>query len=380
MTAAPEAASPTPEPTRGRPRRSIGTVGLVALLAACSLLADPSAVVPRLTYFFRDFTIAFYPLRLFAARELRAGRWPGWNPFVFEGSFALPYFHVLDLFHLLRSDPATVSFLLTLQLPLAAVCAFALARDLDLGRGGAFAAGAVFALGGLAQSSLNLYVLLQALAVAPLIVLTLRRAALRGGRWIPLAALALAVGLTTLVVEFVLQAILLGALLGLCAGVRPARLARLAFAGALGVGLAGVAVLPLLGFLPETERATGLTAAVSLGHATPPLALLQSVIPNLFGSLTDPVQIWWGAAFFERLPYFISLYVGPVALALAFAGAPVLARRNLVVLLVAASLGRSGCSRWRSFSRGSCSSLPAGWRGSRRFRPAPSGPSRRPWP
>ena len=337
MTAAPGAAPQTPAspPLRHRP----GTAGLLLLLAAVSLLADPAAVVPRLSYYFRDFTVTFYPLRLFAARELQAGRWPGWNPFVFEGSFALPYFHAFDLLHLLRCDPAAVSFLLTLQLPIAALCAFALARDLGLGRGGAFAAGAVFALGGLAQSSLNLYVFLQALAVAPLIVLTQRRASLRGGRWIPLAALALAVGLTTLAVEFVLQAVLLGALLGLSAGVRFSRVSRLAFAGALGFALAGVAAFPLLAFLPETERASGLAASVSLGHATPPLALLQSVIPNLFGSLADPVQVWWGAAFFERRPYFLSLYVGPTALALAFAGLPVLARRHRIVLLVSATLG-----------------------------------------
>ena len=157
----------------------------------------------------------------------------------------------------------------------------------------------MFALGGLAQSSLNLYVFLQALALAPLIVLTLRRAALRGGRWIPLAGLALAVGLTTLAVEFVGQAVLLGAALGLASGVRrgPPR-APAPSSGALGVGLAGVAVLPLLGLLPETARAAGLAAEVALGHATPPLALLQVLVPNLFGSLADPVQVWWGGAFF----------------------------------------------------------------------------------
>lgn len=339
MTAGQGAAPEAPDPPSARRGGRLGNAGLMALLAAVSLLADPGAVVPRLTYFFRDFTVTFYPLRLFAARELQAGRWPVWNPFVFEGSFALPYFHVLDLLHVVRSDPAAVSFLLTLQFPIAALCAYALGRDLGLGRGGAFAAGAVFALGGLAQSSLNLYVFLQALAISPLIVLTLRRAALRGGRWIPLAALAMAVGLTTLAVEFVGQAVVLGAVLGLSSGVRPRRLARLALLAVLGVGLAGVAVLPLLGFLPETERAAGLAATVSLGHATPPLALLQTLIPNLFGSLADPVQIWWGAAFFERLPYFISLYVGPVALALAFAGLPVLARRHRAVLLAAAILG-----------------------------------------
>ena len=71
--------------------------------------------------------------------------------------------------------------------------------------------GAVYALCGFTLSTLNLYVFLQALALAPLVAGTLRRAATRGGRAVIVAAAVLALALTTLAVEFVGQALLLGA-------------------------------------------------------------------------------------------------------------------------------------------------------------------------
>jgi hypothetical protein len=315
------------------------TAALLTLLAAVSYLPQPGAALPRSSYYFRDLSVTFYPLRHFAARELSQGRLPVWNPYAFEGTFALPYFHVLDLLHVAFPGPVAFSFLLALQFPLAALFAFALLRDLGAGREGAFLAGAVYALGGLAQSSTNLYVFLQALALAPLIVLTLRRAAASGGRAIVGAAAALALGLTTLAVEFVGQAVLLGALLGLVEYSPFRAAARIACALVLGVGLAGIAVLPLLGLLPETVRGAGLDPSVALGYATPPVAVLQILVPNLFGDSTDPVRAFWGAHFFPRLPYFVSLYLGPLVLALALVGLAGLAPRPRVVVVTLALLG-----------------------------------------
>ena len=317
---------PAPAAGPGEARRGAASAALLVLLAVLSILPDPGAALPRQTYFFRDLSVTFFPVRHFAAEELRSGRWPGWNPFLFEGTFALPYFHALDLLHVVAPGPVAFSWLLTLQFPIAAMSAFALLRDLGAGRMGAFAAGALFALGGLARSSANLYVFLQALALAPLVLLALRRAAERGGRSIPGAALVLALGFTTLALEFVGQAVVLGMAWALVEHRELRTLRRLAAAVLLGLGLAGIAVLPLLGLLPETERAAGLDGSVLLGHATPPLALLQILVPNLFGSLADPVQVWWGQRFFPRLPYFLSLYLGPTALALAFSGWPRLSR------------------------------------------------------
>ena len=44
------------------------------LAAGAALLADPGAALPSATYYFRDITLTFLPLRLFQARELAAGR------------------------------------------------------------------------------------------------------------------------------------------------------------------------------------------------------------------------------------------------------------------------------------------------------------------
>ena len=120
-----------------RARASAGEAWSIALAAAASLLPHLSALLPLRSYYFRDFTVTFYPLRLFQARELAAGRWPFWNPYVQEGSFALPALYPPDLLHVLWPGPAAVSWLLTLHFPLAAAAFFWLARELGAGRKGA---------------------------------------------------------------------------------------------------------------------------------------------------------------------------------------------------------------------------------------------------
>jgi hypothetical protein len=313
---------------------------LVVLAGLVALLPDPAAAVPGRSYFFRDFSVTFYPLRLFFARELREGRVPFWNPYIYEGSFALPTFYPLDLLHVLSSGPAAVSWLLTLHLPLAAVGGFLLARELRADSWGSFVAGVVFALGGLSLSSLNLYVFLQALALAPLLIVTLRRAARHGGRWVPVASLTLAIAVATLAVEFVAQALVLGLALALAAAPTRAGLSRCARAVALGIGLAAVPIAVTLGLLGETPRGAGFARDIALANAVHPLGLLQVLVPNLFGSLADPVTSWWGGAFFSKgLPYFLSLYLGPVALALAWAGRSALPVPERRVLLVGGVLG-----------------------------------------
>jgi Bacterial membrane protein YfhO len=309
------------------------------LAASSSLLPALAAALPLRTYYFRDFTVTFYPLRLFAARELQAGRLAFWNPYIYEGSFVLPVLYPLDLLHAFAPGPAVVSWLLTLHLPVAALAAYALARELGAEPPGAFAAGVVYALGGLALSSLNLYVFLQALALAPFVVLLLRRAATRGGRTTLLAALSIGLATTTLAVEFVGQAVLLGIALGLAAAPRASAVPRLALAVALGLGLASVPVVVTASLLRETVRGAGFEGEIALGNALHPAALLQSVLPNLFGTLSRPVEAWWGGRFFTKgFPYFLSHYVGPLALALALSGARALERKARVILLVLAAL------------------------------------------
>jgi len=317
-------------------------------LAAVALLPDPGAALPQWTYYFRDISLTFLPLRQFQAGELAAGRLPFWNPYVHEGEFMLPSFYPLDLLHVLDSSPEFVSWLLTLHLPLAALGAYALGRSRGMSHLGAFVCGTVYSIGGFALSTLNLYIYLQALALAPFVVLTCERAASRGGRWIAGAALALAVSLTTLALEIVAQAVLLGVLLAFWrdprvdepASAAGAAAARLAAALLLGVGLAAVPVAITLGVLPETQRGAGFSPDEAGSLALPPLALLQFLVPNLFGALSRPIETWWGDAVFRGgTPYFLSIYFGVLVLALAVAGGAKAPRRERIVLAGAAALG-----------------------------------------
>ena len=311
-----------------------GEFWLLLLLLPLSLLADLDAAVPARTYYFRDFSLGFYPLRLFQAQELGAGRWPGWNPYLHEGSFGVPSLYPPDLLHVLWPGPASVSWLLTLHFPLAALAFYGLARDLGLQRRGAFLGAAVYAQGGFALSCLNLYVYLQALALAPAVLLSCRRAAARGGRWIPGAALIVATAISTLALEFVGPSLVLGA--GLALAWTPSRrqAARVALALGLGVGVAALPIAVTAALLQESLRAGGVAPEEALQYAVHPAALLQILIPEALGSVAAPLERWWGGRFVPGgVPYFTSLYIGPLVLALAPLGAVRLgpSRRLLLV-------------------------------------------------
>lgn len=309
------------------------------LLLAVSLLPNPGAALPLRAYYFRDFSLTFFPQRAYFAGEIAAGRWPFWNPYLYEGSALLPFYYPVDLLHVLSASPVFVSWLLTLHLPLAALGMYGLARDLGASRPGAFVAGALFACGGLALSSLSLFVFLEALAWAPLTALLVRRAAVHGGRCVPLAGLAVAVSVSTLAVEFALQGVALGGLLGLAA--RPTRqgLSRLLAAAALSALLAALPILLTSGIVAESLRAPGITSFELLQRSAHPLSLVQVFVADLFGRPSEPFELrFWGRFFSDGPPYFTTYYLGPLALCLAAAGAGGMRPRERRLLLALAAL------------------------------------------
>jgi hypothetical protein len=325
---------------RSRALPEAGPTMLPLILVFASLLPDLRAALPLRTYYFRDFSLTYLPLRTFFAREISEGRWPFWNRYLQEGCPFLPTFYPLEMIHALWSGPAAVSWLLTLHLPLAALACFALARQLGCSRWGAFASGSIYALGGFCLSCLNLHWFLQAMALAPALVLALRRASIRGGRAIPVAGLVLAVSISTLAIEFVAQAAILGVALGVAAAPRRSALVRLAVVGALGAGVAALPIALTLGIVAETLRGAGLPPEVMLQNSLHPVLLLQTIVPDLAGSIAEPLRVWWGGRLYTGgSPYFLSLYVGPVALALAVSGWRGFSFAGRWVLVVAAVLG-----------------------------------------
>jgi hypothetical protein len=304
---------------RGVRPRWLATLGPPLAAALVPILPNPGAALPGWTYYFRDMTLTYIPMRAFVVGEMTRGRWPFWNPYLAEGSPVLPMLYPLEMLQAVWPGPAAASWLLTLHLPLAALAAYALARELQVSPWGAFVTAAVFSLGGLCLSSLNLHWFLQALAWAPLLVLALRRAAFRGGRWMVLAALVLGIAVSTLALEFVVQALVLGVLLSLAAPRKRIAGLRIVASSILGLGLAALPIALTVGILAESVRGRGLVTA--LQNSVHPAALLQLLLPDLLGSVSEPLRFWWGGRLLDGgSPYFMSLYVGPAALALALAG------------------------------------------------------------
>jgi hypothetical protein len=158
----------------------------------------------------------------------------------------------------------------------------------------------------------------------------------RGGRRTCWAALAIAILASTMALEFLIQALVIGCLLALWqqdasapghgplmsrvrAGV--SLTGRLASAAVLGIALAAPTLLVMRAVLRESARGAGLAPGVTLAHSVHPFTLLQVLVANLYGDMAQPVDVWWGVHFFPRgFPYFVSLYLGATVIALAWTG------------------------------------------------------------
>lgn len=290
------------------------------------------------SFFFRDITRTFFPIKRFVAEGLLQGELRFWNPLLHEGVplHMGPLSYPIDLLHGLWIDERFFTLLLALHVPLGALGFVLLARRLGCAAiasaGGAF----TYALGGFSLSCVNLYVYTQAMGWAPFVALGLLVAAVRGGRAIALAALPVWLGASTSGIEVFGQSVLLG--LVLAVGRPFHHLLRSLLTVAIGVGLAAPTLLLSWAQLGGSARAGGLPAAVVVAHSVHPWTLPQILIGNWHGDLMDVANRWWGANFFPLgFPYFVSLYLGAAAVALALVGA--LSRRpygvRLAVVLAA---------------------------------------------
>jgi hypothetical protein len=297
-------------------RATLLAAGAMALLPFARMLAKGEPL------YFRDLSSQFFPARLWILDALHNGTIPWWNPLVHDGEpvgFA-PIGYLFDLFQLLRPDEFGLSISLVLHVAFAAMAFVALARELDLGVEGAFAGACIYALGGFALSSVNLYVFVQGIAWSPLLALALRRTIRRGGLTdVMLCGLVCGVLLSTGALEIALQAGLMAAAL------TPPRsthaFVRATVAALLGIGLSAYALFPLLSAARSGARGDGFSADMVLHFSVHPVSLFQSAIANLHGDTANLTGLWWGERFFPNgFPYILSLYVGATALALALVG------------------------------------------------------------
>ncbi len=295
---------------------------LLALLGAAFVLGFAPYLEPEpRTALARDLYAYFFPRFVHVGRSLTGGELPLWNPwelcgvpFLASGQTGALNPLVALVFGVLPAGPA-LAFHLVLHFFLCAALLYALARALGLGSAGASLAAVVWTFSPALTHSVYHPNRIAGLVWMPVVFwLGLRASERGGGRWAALLAVALALEMCGGYPEFALDtALLLG--LALLAGLgmpngwdarRVGRgLAWLGVAGALGIVVAGLQVLPTLEMVGESAReVTAARARLSPG---------LRALPTLFGLRSDLGLVQLG-----MIPAF---YVGAAPLVLAFVGA-----------------------------------------------------------
>jgi hypothetical protein len=272
--------------------------------------------------YFRDLSTYYAPQYAFAARSLREGLWPLWNPLANAGEPFLLVYPVDLVLLLLRGWPAPLGVGVALHLLIALVGASFLGRRLGLGPVAAWLVGTVFGLGGFCLSTVNLLPLFEAMAWAPVVVFAFLGAVSRpsGRRLAGLAAL-LALQVSTLAVEIVLQTLVVGVVLaaGPTLWRDRTRLVRLLAAGVLALLLAAPAVLGVRALLSGTARERGFAPGEVLSFSLHPVVIGEMLLPRFLGEpLSFSDRDYWGRAYSPTgFPYLVTLYLGLPTLLLA---------------------------------------------------------------
>ncbi len=253
-----------------------------------------------------DLVSFLWPLYRFAARSLRAGVVPLWNPYLYSGA---PFvadnqsgvFYPVNLLLFLCGEPsyAVMEGLAVFHVWLAGAGTFALARGLGLRRSAALFGGIAFALSDLFLTHVGNLNLDATAAWLPLLLLLTHRA-LTGGRagWalgagavLALAALAghgqmlLFLALTLLL--YLLYRLALDRRRGVRRELRT--LALFALIVAVGVGGAALTLFPAWEMAGHTGRGH-LSYDEATRYSLPPRALVGLLAPNFYGR--GPAGFW----------------------------------------------------------------------------------------
>ena len=264
----------TPAASRG-PRWVLAAA--VLLLAGLSALfwklrILDSAVVDTVTIPNIDLFVGQAPMTAYAFEEVRAGRLPLWNPYQLCGTpfLAVTYvglFYPPNWIYLLVNVPTGIEVAFLLHMLFGAVGMWLFARHLQLGWLAGIASGLTFMWSGFVSHWANQPQLFAGLAWAPWTLLA-THAALGGARR-GSAALAVVVACQLLngAMEILLHTLYLAGgytamhlvlrtrAEGAAAALRPATSALIGLG--LGIGLAGVQLLPTLELVAQSARAPG---------------------------------------------------------------------------------------------------------------------------
>jgi hypothetical protein len=303
-----------------------------------------------------DGVAQYYPWRLFAAETLRSGLLPLWNPYQFCGTPFIAngqsaVFYPLNLVFWLLPTAAAFGWSAWLHLVLTGWFAYLFLRRIGTGRVGSVAGAVVWQGNGFFIAWIHLPTVLCTASWLPLILLLVEGALLRRRARLAVPA-GLALGLSYLgghpqvflFIALLTAAYIIARGLSRAAGQtfrqRAARLlATGAVAGAVGLGLASVQLLPTLDLLriahrafvpgPESYRAF-------LSHAMPPIQLGGLLMPHAFGH--PALGSYAGRDNYAEFACYVGIVALPLALWAIFASrtwhARFLGATTLIVFLI----------------------------------------------
>jgi hypothetical protein len=339
---------------------------LVYLLAAIvlPLLWYPEVLFLGRSFYFLDLSSFHVALRMLAADELKAGRWPLWNPYSWNGFPLLGQAEIgalspLNLPFLLPIAPyVALNILMLAHFSIACGAAYALARVVGVQRGGALLSALAYAGGGYLMARVTDIGLLMGSAWAPLVCAFLLRAMerrkARDALW---AGLTLALQLLTSHPQIPYYTLLLIGLFALY-GVwrewqgesehksehqpRPSAVLRCmgypVLTLIIGLGIAAPQLTTGFELLTVSRRSAGVALESQVYLSTPPTSVLTLIFPRLFMATND----WRNNNLYDSFHFYLGLVpLICVALTVRKMREPIVAFSwLLVVVSVALALGK----------------------------------------
>jgi hypothetical protein len=307
---------------------------LVVLLAALANFYWPWLSNQASFYIF-DFTYGWHANIVYAANQLSKGHFPLWNPYLMCGvpqlaiAAATPFYPPLYLFTILPFDPAMAVLLSTQQL-LAAIGTFLLFRAFGMTVLPSVFGALSYGLGGLLFSAQVAYTYQATASVIPWFFWAFKgvdsKKRKTASAFTAAAALSTAALISPSVIDLALPVIGLVLIYTLVDAVRNAQLrpqktlALRLLALFAGLTLAAPIVLPLLQWLPLSERAGGLGAAESLSWSGTWYDFALLFLPHPLGDLYDNLNPFILLPNLFSPPWLGTAYLGPVVLTFALCG------------------------------------------------------------
>jgi len=322
---------PEPDTCLALDRRDAVVLLALLLLAAVVLwpaLCSGDRLAPGLPG--HDGRTQWYPWREFAARWMRRGVLPLWNPYVlcgtpFVGNFQSALFYPPNLMFVVMPVHVAARASVFLHIGLSLFLAYLLARAMGCGRAGASATAVSFAFGSaqLLRVTAGHWGVLCAIPWLALILLGVHEN-WREPRpaWVLLGGLGVAAQILAGAPQYVFMsgaavlvfAVVMSARSGPEAGGLLRRWGAVAAVFVVGACLAGIQLLPGVEAAVHGARSLPMRKEWVEQFSLAPESLLTMVVPGFFGGTAD--QPWWG----RFLLWEMNAYFGVVALALGAAG------------------------------------------------------------